>query len=195
MTSGPLANHQCQLQGVPCDYGCVFGISDPCESIEAGSSNSVFRKHQSYILNGGPGGRVYWFYFFKLPQRAYGDDIPTYTEEDKERTLKERENDDITPTLKFKEVLEKRISSVLVPLQEYVFRQWHYKRIMTIGDSAHKVCSAMRASSLDIADLTSVPPHRRSRWQCVHRILSYPSQRSRQSSQQTAGPQTLTERC
>ncbi|KAH8896928.1 FAD-binding domain-containing protein [Thozetella sp. PMI_491] len=123
---------------VPCDYGCVFGISNPCDGIEPGASNSVFRKHESYVVNGGPEGRVYWFYFFKLAQRAYGDDIPVYTQEDEKRILAQRENDDITPTLKFKGILDNKITSVLVPLQEYVFRQWYYKRIITIGDAAHK---------------------------------------------------------
>ncbi|KAK9777145.1 putative FAD-dependent monooxygenase andE [Seiridium cardinale] len=123
---------------VPCDYGCVFGISNPCEGIEPGASNSVFKKHESYIVNGGPQGRVYWFYFFKLPQRVYGDDIPSYSKADQKKLLLERENDDITPNLKFKTLLANKISSVLVPLQEYVFRQWYYKRIITIGDAAHK---------------------------------------------------------
>ncbi|KAK5207798.1 hypothetical protein LTR72_007405 [Exophiala xenobiotica] len=123
---------------VPCDYGCVFGISNPCKGIEPGASNSVFRKHESYVVNGGPQGRVYWFYFYKLVQRAYGDDIPVYSKEDEKKLLALRENDNITPNLKFKEILDKKISSVLVPLQEYVFRQWYMKRIITIGDAAHK---------------------------------------------------------
>lgn len=99
----------------------------------------MFRKRQSYVINGGPEGRVYWFYFFKLTRPVYGDDIPTYSKEDEQRLLAQRENDNITPTLKFKEILEKKISSVLVPLEEYVFRKWYFKRIITIGDSAHKV--------------------------------------------------------
>ncbi|KAJ0415944.1 hypothetical protein BJY00DRAFT_317406 [Aspergillus carlsbadensis] len=123
---------------MPCDYGCVFGISSPCEGIEPGSSNSVFKKHQSYVVNGGPGGRVYWFYFFKLAQRAHGRDIPTYSKQDEQRILAERANDNITPDLKFKTLVDNKISTALVPLQEYIFRQWYFKRIMTIGDSAHK---------------------------------------------------------
>lgn len=99
----------------------------------------MFRKRQSYVINGGPEGRVYWFYFFKLAQPVYGHDIPTYTKDDEKRLLAQRENDNITPTLKFKEILDKKISSVLVPLEEYVFRKWYFKRIITIGDSAHKV--------------------------------------------------------
>ncbi|KAH8703854.1 FAD-binding domain-containing protein [Talaromyces proteolyticus] len=122
---------------VPCDYGCIFGISNPC-GIEPGSSNSVFKKHQSYIVNGGPAGRVYWFYFFKLPKRVYGSDIPKYTKEEEKKLLAQRANDNITPTITFKTLLDKKISSNMLPLQEYVFKQWYYKRIITIGDSAHK---------------------------------------------------------
>lgn len=69
----------------------------------------------------------------------HGNDIPRYTKEDEDRLLAQRENDNVTPNLKFKEVLDKKISSVLVPLEEYVFKKWYFKRIITIGDSAHKV--------------------------------------------------------
>lgn len=100
----------------------------------------MFKKHQSYVVNGGPAGRLYWFYFFKLAQRAYGEDIPSYTKEDERKVLAARADDNITPTLKFQKLLDRRVSSALVPLQEYVFRQWYFKRIITIGDSAHKVC-------------------------------------------------------
>jgi 2-polyprenyl-6-methoxyphenol hydroxylase-like FAD-dependent oxidoreductase len=124
---------------VPVDYGCVFGISNPCNGIEPGASNSVFHKHESYIVNGGPEGRVYWFFFYKLVQRAYGDDIPVYTKEDEAKVIAQHANDAITPNLKFKDIIDNRITSVLVPLQEYVFRQWYYKRMITIGDAAHKV--------------------------------------------------------
>lgn len=101
-------------------------------------ANSGLGKHHSYLFTGGPEGCVYWFLFFKLAQRVYGDDIPSYSKEDEKKLLAERENDNLTPTLKFKELLDKRISSVLVPLEEYVFRKWYFKRIITIGDSAHK---------------------------------------------------------
>ncbi|CAK7234707.1 hypothetical protein SBRCBS47491_009040 [Sporothrix bragantina] len=130
----PADEHSC----VPVDYGCIFGISKPCPGIEPGASNSVFHKHESYIVNGGPEGRVYWFFFYKLVQRAYGDDIPVYTKEDEARVIAQHAEDYITPNLQFKDIIANRITSVLVPLQEYVFRQWHHKRIMTIGDAAHK---------------------------------------------------------
>ncbi|KAJ0416307.1 hypothetical protein BJY00DRAFT_304207 [Aspergillus carlsbadensis] len=124
---------------LPSDYGCVFGISTPCTSIAPGTMNPVIHKHTSYLVIGGPGGRVYWFFFFKLPQRAYGDDIPVFTKEDEKRVLAAHGDDNITPTLKFQQIIDNQISVALVPLQEYVFRKWHFNRILTIGDSAHKV--------------------------------------------------------
>lgn len=130
---------------VPVDYGCVFGISKPCAGIEPGASNSVFKKHASYVVNGGPEGRVYWFYFFKLARRVYGDAIPEYTAEDERKVLAAVQDDDITPNLKFSGILENKITSVLVPLQEYVFRKWYFGRVITIGDAAHKVRSPASA--------------------------------------------------
>lgn len=54
--------------------------------------------------------------------------------------LDARKHDDITQTLKFQQVLDKRISgTILMPLEEYIFRQWYFQRIITIGDAAHIV--------------------------------------------------------
>lgn len=123
----------------------MFGISNPCEGIQPGASNSVFRNHESYIVDGGRGGRVYWFYFYKLARRVYGGDIPIYTNKDKKQLLAQWQNDKIIPTLKFKELLDKSISSDMVHAQEYVLRQWYFRRIMSIGDAAHKVLPAHSA--------------------------------------------------
>ncbi|OBT77601.1 hypothetical protein VF21_04577 [Pseudogymnoascus sp. 05NY08] len=120
------------------DYGCIFGISNSCHDIEPGSKTSVFRKHHSYLINSGPDGRIYWSYFFKLAQRAYGNDIPTFTKEDKKEIIDARANDSITPTLKFRHLLNTKAYNS-VSLQEYVFRQWYFQRIITIGDAAHKI--------------------------------------------------------
>jgi 2-polyprenyl-6-methoxyphenol hydroxylase-like FAD-dependent oxidoreductase len=99
----------------------------------------VFRKHHSYPISSGPDDRIYWSYFFKLAQRAYGDDIPTFTKEDEKKILDARANDNITLTLKFRHLLNTKVPYNSVSLQEYVFRQWYFQRIITIGNAAHKV--------------------------------------------------------
>lgn len=120
--------------------------------------NSIFRDKDSYILNGGPAGRVYWFYFYKYPKTLYGSEIPRYTKEDEAKLIAQRGNDDLIPGLKFSELCEKKISSTLTPLIEYVYKHWHFHRIITIGDAAHKVRKLIETSLHTIADHISSTP-------------------------------------
>ncbi|KAL3477381.1 hypothetical protein BJX99DRAFT_257408 [Aspergillus californicus] len=121
------------------DFGRISGISDHCLGNEPGSQTSVFGKGQSYLTNGGLDGRVYWSYFFKLDQQAHGGDIPVFSKTDEHTLLNSKGNDSITPTLKFRQLLDRKVSSTLEPLQEYVYKQWFFQRIITIGDAAHKI--------------------------------------------------------
>ncbi|KFY40946.1 hypothetical protein V495_05159 [Pseudogymnoascus sp. VKM F-4514 (FW-929)] len=121
------------------DYGCISGRSSFCGDIEPCSRTSVCGKHYSYIINSGPDGHLYWSCFFKLEQRARGNNIPTFTEEDEREILDARSNDNITPTVKFRHLLDSKDYSTIFLLQEYVFRRWHFQRIITIGDAAHKI--------------------------------------------------------
>ncbi|KAF4452829.1 hypothetical protein F53441_4383 [Fusarium austroafricanum] len=103
----------------PCDYSCIFGISEPCPGINTGDLHCVFRDSSSYLVVGGPEGRVYWFRFQQLPKRLQGSGIPRYTNSDLEKALSESADDNILPDLKFS-------------------RLWSFDRIITLGDSAHK---------------------------------------------------------
>ncbi|KFY43105.1 hypothetical protein V494_02099 [Pseudogymnoascus sp. VKM F-4513 (FW-928)] len=121
------------------DYGCISGTSSSCEDIKPCSRTSVFGKHYSYIISSGPDGRLYWSYLFKFQQRTRGNNIPTFTKEDEREILDARSNDNITPTVKFRRLLDSKESSTIFSLQEYVFRRWYFQRIITIGDAAHKM--------------------------------------------------------
>nr|RBQ96849.1 hypothetical protein FVER53263_04386 [Fusarium verticillioides] len=122
---------------VPCYYKCIFGISRPIGELTQGS-HYVYNDNFSYLVLVGPGGKFYWFLFIKLPVTLYGNDIPRYTKVDEERLAAEHASDQITPDVTFGQLYEARTSSALTPLHEHVFEKWHYKRIITIGDAAHK---------------------------------------------------------
>lgn len=124
---------------MPCDYGCVFGISKLSLPIPAGLFSGVLRHNNSYGILGCLDDRVYWFHFFKLHKRVYGADIPKYTKEDELRHIKEHTNDILAPGLNFGDLIKGQIVYNMTALPEYTFQQWHYSRIITIGDSAHKV--------------------------------------------------------
>ncbi|CAG9948074.1 unnamed protein product [Clonostachys rosea f. rosea IK726] len=123
---------------VPCDYRCIFGISQPTKRMSLPGIHFVLNKHKSYLVITGPGGRVYWFLMDKLPKTMYGDKIPKYTKDEELALAAKYASDPITTEITFGELYAGRTSSVLTPLHEYAFTKWFYKRAITIGDSAHK---------------------------------------------------------
>lgn len=134
-------------------YDCIFGISIMKE-FTAFTTQSTWYRGSSVLLLAGPKSvfllptreksltcfdrnRVYWFFIKKVGKKL--QELPHYTKEDEERLAKEHENDKAAENLTFKDLYAAKISSTLTPLPEYVFKRWHFKRIMTIGDAAHKV--------------------------------------------------------
>lgn len=65
--------------------------------------------------------------------------MPRYTKEEEARLLEEHRGDNILQNLTFGDILNKKIISTLTALPEHVFQRWSFQRIITLGDSAHKV--------------------------------------------------------
>ena len=107
---------------------------------------SICHENFSFLVPSGPGDRTYWFLVRNLGKTVYGSDIPKFTKEEELAFAKEHWNDTISPEVKFSDLYEKKITSVYTTLPEYVYKRWHYKRTMTIGDAAHKVCQAIRTN-------------------------------------------------
>lgn len=94
---------------------------------------------RSYLVVHAPGHRTYWFLFKAVDKTVRGKDIPKYSKEEMEGLAQEHFDDKICEDVTFGSLYENRIMSTLVPLEEYVFEKWHYKRVVTIGDASHKV--------------------------------------------------------
>ncbi|UQC85831.1 FAD binding domain-containing protein [Colletotrichum lupini] len=122
---------------VPASTLCVFGISHRPKAYPGASQHNTMSPGHSYFVMAAPGDRVYWFLFMEL-KTLYGRDIPRYTKADEERIIKKHWDDQIPENMTLGDLYEKRIATTLAPLQTYVFEKWHYKRAITIGDSAHK---------------------------------------------------------
>ncbi|KAL6415594.1 FAD binding domain-containing protein [Ilyonectria robusta] len=123
---------------LPTIYKCIFGIS-VMEAWQASAVQTNLNKHFSYLIIAGPKHRVYWFLFVNMGKTHYGPELPRFTKEDEEALVNEHRGDKITESYTFGDLYSAKISSVLTPLPEYVFKKWHFNRIMTIGDAAHKL--------------------------------------------------------
>ncbi|KAH7198967.1 uncharacterized protein B0J16DRAFT_360567 [Fusarium flagelliforme] len=124
---------------IPVTTRCIFGISNRPPNYGGRSQQGVRGRGHSYLVIAAPMNRTYWFLFDGLPETEYGDGISKYSEADEEALVKVHRDDPITEDMTFGELYDRKIMSTLVPLEEYVFEKWHYKRIITIGDSAHKI--------------------------------------------------------
>lgn len=124
---------------VSAPYSCMFGISVMNGEIPAGIACNCYKDNRSLAVLTGANNRVYWFYSKAYPTRLYGPDIPRYTDADCDKFAEEHWNDAAQPGITFGDLYKTRVRAVLTPLHSHVFRKWHFGRIITIGDAAHKV--------------------------------------------------------
>ncbi|KAH8898447.1 FAD binding domain-containing protein [Thozetella sp. PMI_491] len=123
----------------PENLSTIFGIANPTKSLPAGLVTSVWHKDYSYLVIGGPAGRVYWFLFEKLPQKLYGDNTPRYSKEDEKAVIEAHRHDRISDEVTLEDLYKNSISTTLTPLHEWTFDKWYFGRIITLGDAAHKM--------------------------------------------------------
>ncbi|GKT41102.1 FAD-dependent monooxygenase andE [Colletotrichum spaethianum] len=124
---------------VPVATRCIFGISKRPSKLTAGTQQMCHNIGWSYLIVGAPGNRTYWFLFEGVGETKYGKDIPRYTKDDLEKLAMKHLDDKVFEDVTFGDVYKNRIMATLVPLEEYVFEKWHYKRIVCIGDASHKI--------------------------------------------------------
>ncbi|KAL0943432.1 FAD binding domain protein [Colletotrichum truncatum] len=149
---------------VPVDTKCIFGISKRPSGLPPLTQQMVQHAGRSYLIVHAPGNRTYWFLFKGIDKTLRGKEIPRYTKQDLEDLAKEHLDDKIYDDVTFGAIYKNRIMSTLVPLEEYVFDKWHYRRIITIGDASHKIDplsgqggnGAIEAAALLVNSLTNM---------------------------------------
>ncbi|KAM0324543.1 hypothetical protein ACHAQA_007928 [Verticillium albo-atrum] len=128
-----------ELSGLQSESKCIFGISKRPEGLPTTPIQiNAFFKNCNYMMLSAPQDRIYWFLFTES-DKTHGKDIPRFNKEDERQLAKEHFGDQITETTTFKDVYTNGLKTTLVGLEDHVFPRWHYRRILTIGDAAHKV--------------------------------------------------------
>ncbi|KAL5872991.1 hypothetical protein ACKVWC_008611 [Pyricularia oryzae] len=127
-----------QEEGIPAFYKCCFGISQNVDGWPDRHVTATFNKNITCTGLSGPENLVYWFLFARFPETKHGKDIPKFTAQDCDAFAQEIAEANVTDTIKFRSLYDKRISATLTPLHEMVYKTWFYKRVFLLGDSAHK---------------------------------------------------------
>ncbi|KAI1267839.1 FAD/NAD(P)-binding domain-containing protein [Xylariaceae sp. FL1019] len=123
---------------VPCDYQCSFGIAQNVEGWGDDEQCFTTGTGNSFLVTAGPDNKVYWFLFVRLPKTCYGTDIPKYTKQDEAQFAEKHKHLKIKENVTFGQVYAKRLTGMLTPLHEFVFKKWFYGRMFLLGDSVHK---------------------------------------------------------
>ncbi|KAK0721257.1 hypothetical protein B0T21DRAFT_49734 [Apiosordaria backusii] len=126
-------------QGLASDSKCIFGISKrPASLPPTALQINAFFDGRSYMILSAPGDRLYWFLFQDM-EKATGSCIPRFTKDDEAILAHQYFSDRVTRNTTFGDIYANRLHTALVPLEEHIFPRWHFRRIVTIGDAAHKV--------------------------------------------------------
>ncbi|KAK7751415.1 hypothetical protein SLS62_006671 [Diatrype stigma] len=129
-----------EIDHIKCNWITLFGIStlsDP--RITTGSANSTLNYGGSFgLLSGGP-SRKYFFLNKALPKELKGNEIREFEQADHDKMVQEHWDDIIQHDITFGKLYSSKIRTVLVHLEGYVFPKWHFGRIITLGDAAHKL--------------------------------------------------------
>ncbi|KKK27368.1 hypothetical protein ARAM_002289 [Aspergillus rambellii] len=120
-------------------FSCIFGISKAMGKTTVADSWKNVRKGRHYLIQGAPDDRIFWFLFFKNEKQAGESQFLRYTPKDIEYYATKFATDQIRPDMTFGELYENRTTATLVPLEEYTLNRYYHRRLILIGDSAHKM--------------------------------------------------------
>lgn len=128
---------------IECTYSAIFGISKGLDGFSSSEALRTYAKGRSYLMAGGLDGAVYWILQFKNEddKKTRGKNIPRYTQEDHDRIAAKFAGDHIKGDIIFNDLFKTKVHSAIVPLQEGVLKTCHYRRMVLVGDSWHKVCT------------------------------------------------------
>lgn len=123
---------------------CFYGIAKPIQELERGHLHHGITNKTAFMYMSGPDDNVCYFLIDRYPAPLKGDAIPHHSKDDALKFVDEHADHPATSLLRFKDVAARNKSQVLTTLHEHIYKRWHFGRIMTIGDAAHKVSLALQ---------------------------------------------------
>ncbi|KAJ3487381.1 hypothetical protein NLG97_g6424 [Lecanicillium saksenae] len=122
------------------EYANMFGIAYIDKPFPPRLLAMEAKQDRSYLSHGNAEGRILWGLTEKLPVPIKGKNAPRYTQADIEALVEKRGEDEVFPGITLRDLYKgSSEANGMQPLQNLVFDSWHFGRMVTIGDSAHKM--------------------------------------------------------
>ncbi|KAK7998548.1 hypothetical protein PG991_015027 [Apiospora marii] len=122
---------------ITCQWAALFGIADLADlGLQPGASITGGKDQTMAYMTGK--GKAYFVHNHILPKELRGSEIRRFTEADRDEYAGEHRHGLIQNHIKFGDLYRNRARSAYVPLQKYALQNWHFGRIVLLGDTAHK---------------------------------------------------------
>ncbi|KAI1121478.1 FAD dependent monooxygenase [Nemania abortiva] len=124
--------------GIKYEYSCIYGISMDVPNVRLGVQLSLLDDGMSLHVFTGKDGKLFWFLIFKnLYDGSFSNQNRSV---DSARSICEGlQSRKVSDDLSWKEIWSRCTIWKMTPLEEGVFRQWNYGRLVCIGDAVRKM--------------------------------------------------------
>lgn len=136
--------------GLTIEYVCVFGISSAIPGLESGEHINRYGDKFCVMTFHGKYGRVFWFILYKLEKAYSYPNAPRYSPEDAARICEELASVYIFESICVRDLWETREVVSMTAAEEGFFDIWHFRRVVLLGDSIHKVSPYSTASIMTL---------------------------------------------
>lgn len=121
------------------EYACIFGASAMVPGLDERHLHSRVDNGTAFIIIPGVNGRLSWFIIVKLDQKYQYGSAPRFSVKDAAAWGERLTDKYIWNDIKFKHIWQNREAFAMTALEENIFQNWSFGRIVCIGDSMHKV--------------------------------------------------------
>lgn len=105
--------------------------------------SSRIQRRLLFLRDNGQEGRRFWFVFERTAKRYFEPNIPRFSKADEQKLVEDYKECHISGDITFDELYKRKISSVLVVLEEAQHDNWTVDRFVCLGDSIHKMTPNM----------------------------------------------------
>lgn len=132
-----------EKSGLSAEYGCVFGV---CKAVPGENRwEHIIRYNENFCFLFFPasGTDLFFNIIYKLKQKYMYPNIPRFTQDEAIEVCESVADFPVWNDVKFGDIWEQRLNFALVPLEEHMFRNWHHRRMICVGDSVSKMSPNM----------------------------------------------------